>query len=283
MLTNDPTRTVNAVYIEAPIEQIWDCLSTPSGWNSYLSDIAASSESAGPFREGEEIELVIGELTNHALCAEVIEFRRISLEDHFKALFPDGSEWTYRLKTTFSLEPVEHMVKVTVEVEGFTDDEMLQWVREGTEVGWRQSLFNLKCMLELGIDVRNDIFGYPRLGIFNYTASPEQLKASNAEDTGGNYLKEVFPNGPAAASGLQPGDLLTHIGAEPVPTYYHLVKALSGHYGKKEPVELAYIRCGSRRTARVHLSYEDQFTGLIDPTSVSLEEVAEDRKRKARL
>jgi len=277
----DKSRCVSTIYLEAPIETIWWYIATPKGWNSYLSDIAVASDSSKEFVEGEDIEMVIGELTNHATCISLKKPYLLALQDRFTALFPDGDRWDYELQTTFKLEPVEHMVKVSVEVEDFSDDEMLQWVREGTETGWRQSLFNLKCILELGLDLRYQIFGYPRLGVFNYTLTEQQRNELGLKGSGGNYLKEVFPNSPAALAGMQNGDVITHMDGKEVTTYHELVKALSRRYGKKEPVSVAYWRNGQSWSTEVELTLDDQYTGLIDPNEVDLEAVAEERRMRS--
>ncbi|MGM1050643.1 MAG: PDZ domain-containing protein [Bacillota bacterium] len=258
--------TSTSVYIEAPIETIWVFLSSAEGWNQYLSDIAKTDEKMGEFKQGDHIELIIGELTNRSICTEIKKPSLLKMHDHYEALFPDGTVWKYELYTTFKLKQVEDMVKVTVTVDGFQDDEMFQWVREGTEVGWRQSLLNLKCIIELGLDLRNFIFGYPRIGVFNYTVSE------------GNYLKEVFKNGPADIAGLMAGDIITHIDDKPVPDYYTFVKTLSHLFRQKNEVKINFLRNRLACTAYVKLSYEDRFTGLIDPVETPLSEIAVQRQ-----
>lgn len=275
------TKTTNTMVIEASIDKVWWYLSTTDGWNGYLSDIATSSHHRKDILKGDTVTLVIGELTYQAHCLERIEFRYIGFDDHYKAILPNGSTWEYVLKTSFSLSPYNQMTKVTVTVDGYTADEMMQWVRECGEMGWRQSLFNLKCILELGLDLRNEIFNYPRLGVLNYTATAQQLEEQGLKNIRGNYLKRAYPNSPAALAGLKDGDIITHIDEQMVPTYYDFVRVLSKHYGKNSTTKVQYLRNGQSLTAEVTLTYDDQFTGMIDPKETPLEEVSAERKRRA--
>ncbi|WP_068776302.1 PDZ domain-containing protein [Paenibacillus sp. FJAT-26967] len=273
-------RTVNSVYIDGPVEKAWWYIATAEGWNHFLSDIATYSGTSPEISEGDEMTLVIGELTNRAVCTACIRLRLITFEEQYSSIFPDGTLWEYKLNTAFSFEHFNGLTKVTVTVDGFTEDEMMQWVKECTELGWRQSLFHLQNTIELGLDLRNSIFGYPRLGVLNYTASCGQLKEQNltAAGLGGNYIKKVYPGGPAHRAGLPDGIIVTHLGKMPVPTYSEFVKALCRCAGSKETVELVYYKDGQRKTALVDLTCEDQFTGMVDPNAIPLEEVRKERK-----
>src|SRR5690606_20028055 len=126
----------------------------------------------------------------------------------------------------------------------FTDDTRGGWFRECLEMGWRRSLMNLKSVLELGMDLRTEMFSYPRLGVTNCTVNEEQAKETGVPAERGNYLLAVFPYGPAERCGLKQGDVMTAIGGVPVPDYSTFVRVISRHYGSKEPVAITYVRDG---------------------------------------
>jgi uncharacterized protein YndB with AHSA1/START domain len=285
LLLSDKSKTVNNMLIEAPIEKVWQYFSTADGWNRYLSDIAQNYADRNEITQGDMIQFVIGELTNYSTCVDCKKPHYISFRDTYEALFPNGENWTYELKTSFLLEQKGGMTEVTVLVEGYTEDEMMQWVRECGEMGWRQSLFNLKCVIELGLDLRNEIFNYPRLGVFNYSATEEQIRRQglNPARVKGNYLHTVYPNGPAARAGLQNGDIITHINQYAVPSYYQFVRALSRHYRIKADVAIQYYRSGKPFRTTAVLTLDDQFTGMIDPLQITLEELALQRRQKQAL
>lgn len=274
------------MYLEAPVEAIWPYLATPGGMNAYLTDVAEIQGGHEELTVGDTIRIVIGDLVNEARCIACEKPYLLTLEDHHQPVLPDGTVCEYRIRTSFHLEPCpttdeQPLSKVTVIAEGYGEDEMMQWIRESGEMGWRQSLLNLKCVIELGLDLRNQIFGYPRMGVSNCTASPEKIRQLGLDPAAvrGNYLLEVYPNGPAAKAGLIASDLVTEIAGRPTATYQQFVQALGSVNGSAAEVEIVYYRQGKRYQTTIPLSYADQYTGLIDPLDVPLEQVAEQRRK----
>ncbi|MFE4570389.1 hypothetical protein [Paenibacillus chitinolyticus] len=279
----DRGRTVNSVYIDASADAIWWYVATAEGWKHFLSDIATYSGAQPEIAQGDELTLVIGELTNRAVCAECVKPELIRFDERYTSILPDGSLWEYNLRTSFAFEPIGcgTCTKVTVTVEGYTEDETMQWVRECGETGWRQSLFHLKNTIELGLDLRNSIFNYPRLGVMNYTATAAQLEEQGLADAGirGNFIATVYPNSPASRAGLHGGVIVTSLGGIPVPTYHDFVKALSRFYGTNAPADIVFYERGERHAVTADLTYDDQFTGMIDPNEVSLDEISVRRRK----
>ncbi|GAA4726555.1 PDZ domain-containing protein [Brevibacillus fulvus] len=282
MLDGDRTTTVNTEYIEAAIEEVWSLLATPDGMNRYLTDKVEVAGGKEQVQAGDALKIYIGDLVNHALCVRCKPPVVFQLADRFQPLLPDGSSWEYRLTTAFFLEKLGKMTKVTVKVEGYTEEEWMQWIRQSGEMGWRQSLFNLKCVLELGLDLRNEVFGYPRLGVSNYAASPQQIAGMglNPDRIRGNYLIDVFPGSPAANAGLRSGDLVTCIGGKAVDSYQAFVQALALSARQNRPVTITFYRERQLMQTEAVLSYHADYTGLIDPTIVSLDEVASERRKQ---
>ncbi|MBO8162722.1 MAG: PDZ domain-containing protein [Brevibacillus sp.] len=271
-----------AMYIESPPETIWYYLATPAGMNAYLTDVATIDSDREELAEGDTIRIVIGDLVNEARCVACVKPFLLSLEDHFRPLLPNGSVCEYRIRTHFRLKACKEMSKVTVEVEGYTQDDFMQWIRESGEMGWRQSLFNLKNVIELGLDLRNEIFGYPRLGVSNCTATAAKIRQIGLDPSrvSGNYLLEVYPNSPAEQAGLQAGDVVTEIAGRKTATYRQFVQALGAAANTAREVEIVYYREGERHRTTAHLSYAEEYTGLFDPTDQPLEEVAKQRRKR---
>lgn len=274
----------NSIWIEAPAEEIWPYFSTAVGWNSYLSDIAKATHSKNQFSPGDSIEIVIGELTNYSYCLESCKPSNIVFQDHYSVILPDGNSCDYNLVTSFTLKEKNLMTYVTVTVTGYRDDEWMQWVRECGEMGWRQSLFNLKSVIELGLDLRNEIFNYPRLGVLNFTATSEHINQLGITDQGirGNWIGQVYPGGPADKAGLKSNILVTEINHREVPDYTAFTKELGRQYKKNNPVCIKYYDGIQFTETEIKLTYDDQFTGMVDPTTTPLEEIAKERKKKSR-
>ncbi|GLI08266.1 hypothetical protein YDYSG_42960 [Paenibacillus tyrfis] len=279
MRANHRTASLSTMHIEAAPERIWEGLATARGMKTYLTDeVHAPNEHIS---EGDEIRIVIGDMINDAVCLASDRPRLFRLKDRFRSLLADDSYVEYELVTTFRLEEEEHMTRVSVEVDGYDENsELHRWVRECGEFGWKQSLFNLKLVLELGLDLRYDVFGYPRFGVCNYTATPAQLRAKGLDPdrVQGNYLMEVFPEGPAARAGLRPGDIVVSFGGRDVPTYAEFIRSLGLCAGTNGPVGVTYYREGCRLHTEAVLSYDKLLTGLVDPTEESVRQVADGKR-----
>ncbi|QKS46356.1 hypothetical protein HUB94_04240 [Paenibacillus cellulosilyticus] len=282
-MLNNGLSSSNTVIIEAPIAAVWEYVSTASGWKKFLADISYVSSSRDEIGVGDTVTLVIGELTNAATCIKRLEWKQISFDEQYSCILPDGNEWRYALRTAFRFEERDAMTELTVEVDCSESDTAMLWVMECGEMGWRQSLYHLKTTIELGLDLRNEIFNYPRLGVMNYTASREQLLQQEVPPhvVGGNYIAVAYTGGPAWKAGIRDGSIITSIAAHPVPTYRDFVRVLGQFYGKPaEPLEVIYYEGGCCHTTRIILSDDDQFTGMIDPERESPSEVSQRRKEQ---
>ncbi|UFJ42394.1 PDZ domain-containing protein [Brevibacillus humidisoli] len=281
MIKTTSDRTINITYLEAPLEQVWWSIATPSGSNSYLTDKVETSGAYDQPQVGDRYTLYYGDIVNYATVVACEPHRLFVLSDTYQSMAPDGTIQTFLVKTSYSMEPVGSFVKLTIEVAGFSHDLMGQWLRECLEMGWRRSLMNLKSVLELGLDLRAEMFSYPRMGIANCTVTQEQALQAGVEAGKGNYLMEVFPNSPAAEAGLERGDVIVRIDDTPIGDYASFVRAISRYYGKRAPVRIGYVREGAYRETEANLSIEDRFTGLVDPDILGFEELQAIRRRMA--
>jgi len=264
-------RSINVTYLEASVDSVWQAVATPNGSNRYLTDRVNTTGDADEPRAGDRLTLFYGDITNHAVVLEVEHKRRFVLADSYESMAPDGTVDPFCVRTVYTFEEEEDFTKLTLEVQGFADNTHGQWFRECLEMGWRRSLANLKSVLELGMDLRTELFSYPRLGVTNCTVNEEQSEATGIGEGEGNYLLDVFPGGPAEEAGLRCGDVITAIGAVPVPDYRTFVRAISSYYGKRKPVEIEYCRGGEACRVIADVSIDRMFTGLIEGTAEAQE------------
>lgn len=78
---------------------------------------------------------------------------------------------------------------------------------------------------------------------------PKRPVGADAE-TKGVAVRYVYPDGPAAKAGVQPGDLITKIGGETVETRADAVKALAAFIAGGE-IEVEYARDGKTKTVKL--------------------------------
>ncbi len=275
-------RSVNVTYLEAPLEKVWWSVATPSGSNSYLTFYGTTSGIDGEPKAGDRYSLNYGDINNETTIVFCDPPKRISLSDRYESMDPDGQMRTYRVQTSYLLEREGAFTKLTLTVAGFEPTTHGQWFRECLEMGWRRSLMNLKSVLELGLDLRTEMFSFPRMGVVNCTINGQQSKETSVPVGEGNYLMDVFPHSPADDAGLRKGDVLISIGGQPVRNYREFVRTVSSYYGKKAQPPVEYVRDGKKQTTSVLFSIEDTFTGLVDIEHTPLEEIQKKREQLAR-
>lgn len=275
-------RTVNITYLEAPLERVWWSVATAPGSSSYLTYYARTTGAEDEPKIGDRYTLNYGDINNESVVIRCEPPHHIALADTYDSMDPDGRTVRYLVSTAYTLEQQGSFVKLTLKVTGFEPTTHGQWFRECLEMGWRRSLMNLKSVLELGLDLRIEMFSYPRLGVANCTVNEEQSPVVCVPVREGNYLLQVFPNSPVDRAGMQAGDVIVEIGGMPTPDYPAFVRAISSFYGKTAEPVVVYVRDGVRCETTVRLSLDETFTGLIDIEETPLEEVRKKRELLAR-
>ena len=119
------------------------------------------------------------------------------------------------------------------------------------QVNWEESLENLQCVLETGIDLR--IARRPMLGIF-----PDELDEEKAAKLGvpvkeGILLNGLVENMGAAGAGLQKNDVLVSMAGKPLNQYGSIGVAMQGKRAG-DVVEVVYYRGSEKRSVQMKLS-----------------------------
>jgi S1-C subfamily serine protease len=91
------------------------------------------------------------------------------------------------------------------------------------------------------------------LGISLLSASPGVAALVDSAQTQGVVVANVTPDSPAAAGGIQQGDVIVQIGDTPVKDRGDLENALATQYGPGQRVPVKVIRNGNERTVDVAL------------------------------
>lgn len=279
MLSEDKRHTVNVIHLESTPETVWKMIATVDGSNAYLSDYGTSTGDPDHPQAGDKFRFTYGDIENETLCVESQFPNRYKLSDCYVSILSNGDTLEYNLQTTFTIEQQGPFVILTVEVEGYGEGEHVMWLRECMEAGWRRSLINLKCVLELGLDLRLNLFGYPRLGVTNTGHSELYQKQTGMPAGKGNFIMQAFPQGPAYRAGLRSGDVILSVNGSEVNTYKELVSSLSRQYNDPKPITVLYARDQQVYETEVELSYDERFTGFVD--AQSKEELQRLRKERS--
>jgi len=101
--------------------------------------------------------------------------------------------------------------------------------------------------------IRSGRASHPYLGVGNFAA----VRELGQGQTDGVLIREVPPGGPAAAAGLQAGDIIVKLGDRVVSSADDLILAIRS-YRIGESVTIEYIRSGDRRTTKALLGERPQ-------------------------
>ncbi|MDM5335816.1 PDZ domain-containing protein [Fictibacillus enclensis] len=274
MLSCSIDRSINEIYLDLPVEEVWNTLVTPQGMNQFLTYKAEKSNPAQEISKGDIFKLNYGDIENNSKVIECTPKKSFTLSDHYESMTPDGTIEQFIVTTKFELNQKYDQTKLSLTVQGYRKNLQDQWLRECLELGWRRSLINLKSVLELGMDLRTSLFTYPRLGVTNcsnHLISPEGIE--------GNYIMHVFPNSPAEKAGLIEGDVVTNIGDSKTASHQDFVVAISHFQHSTDHVPLTYIRENQSYCIELPLSTHEIFTGQINSKHTTMEE--EQKRREA--
>ncbi|WP_053217806.1 PDZ domain-containing protein [Virgibacillus senegalensis] len=266
MINYDLSKTVNRTYIEASIEDVWWLVVSPEGSNSYQSDYCTTTGDPINPKPRDKYYYLYGDIENHSVVVEAIKPYYFRLADEYKSLLPDGEEIVYNLQTTYTLEEMEDsFVRLTIEIEGYDSQTTLgRWIRDCMEHSWRRAMMNIKTVLEIGLDLQEQFFTYPKIGVTIATNN----ELYHTETNNGVYVRECYPTGPAFASGLKQGDIILKLSGKEVNTYEEFVRAIC-LLNKGSDVQIEFSRKGEIHTITVPFSYDSLFTGIIDSDGAS--------------
>lgn len=98
--------------------------------------------------------------------------------------------------------------------------------------------------------IQSGAYAYPYLGISGGSVTPQLAAAQNVPaNVFGVWVGGLVENGPAAAAGLQEGDIITTIDNQPVRSFDDLVSYLFNSTTPGQEVTLTFIRGGEQQTA----------------------------------
>jgi len=92
----------------------------------------------------------------------------------------------------------------------------------------------------------------PWMGIQHATLPPDEAKRLGLPAGPGTTVVGVVPSGPAATAGLEPGDLITRLGDQPIQSERDLTQAIRAH-NAGDRVEVTFTRNGKEMRVAVTL------------------------------
>ncbi|MCZ7421996.1 trypsin-like peptidase domain-containing protein [Verrucosispora sp. WMMA2121] len=105
------------------------------------------------------------------------------------------------------------------------------------------------------LDIADDLLDdgrvtQPYLGVAVARLTPQIARSLNAGTDRGVLVRDVDENGPSAAAGLRPGDIVTQVAGERIDTLEAFIGALRS-VEPGQPVSMTYLRGGDTRQTRV--------------------------------
>ena len=94
------------------------------------------------------------------------------------------------------------------------------------------------------------------IGVSCSTVNAQNAKANHLSVDSGAYIAEVASDGPAAAAGLQVGDIVTKIGESKVDSADGLILAVRS-YSVGDEVDVTFVRNGKEQTVKVKLGSDE--------------------------
>ncbi|WP_077702799.1 PDZ domain-containing protein [Virgibacillus dokdonensis] len=273
-------KTVNKIYIEAPIDEVWWLIVSPEGSNLYQSDFCESTGDPINPKEGDRYHYLYGDIENHAVVLESIKNEMFLLKDEYKSLLPDGKEIVYNLQTSYFLEKIDNQfIKLTIEIRGYENNPLGLWIKDCMEHSWRRAMMNIKTVLELGQDLQKKFFTYPKIGA---TIATNNALYSNNVD-GGVVIRECFKEGPAYKAGLREGDVILKLSETEVNSYEEFVKTICLLQSKGENQATIGFNNGTlNKEVTISFSYDSLFTGIVNVDSPESYELLRRKRKKSR-
>jgi S1-C subfamily serine protease len=122
---------------------------------------------------------------------------------------------------------------------------------EANNIGFAISIDSAKPIIEQLRQTGRVSRGY--LGVAVISVNEAIRGALGLQQPTGVVIRDVVPNGPAAAAGLRPGDVIIRVGETPIEDRADLEYALSTQYKPGDTVPVTVIRDGREQTVQVRL------------------------------
>ena len=104
--------------------------------------------------------------------------------------------------------------------------------------------------------IRGEQVTHAYIGVSCSTVNAQNAKANHLSVDSGAYIAEIASDGPAAAAGLQVGDIVTKIGESKVDSADGLILAVRS-YSVGDEVDVTFVRNGKEQTAKVKLGSDE--------------------------
>jgi len=114
------------------------------------------------------------------------------------------------------------------------------------------------------------------VGIMIRNLTPETRSDLPPETEGGVLVQQLLPGGPAAAAGLEPQDIITHIGDKSIADPAALIAAIDE--AGESPIEIRFLRKGEKQSVRLTPQLREKLLPEGKVPQAILENVAKENK-----
>ena len=248
--------TVTAeTFAQAPLKFAWRAFTNATALREWLCDVAT----VAPHPRGRMYLWWAGDFYSSGHYLELEENKRVKFR-WYSSIDPAPTEVT----VTFTEKDGGVNVRMDHET---PSDESWRKMAETFRENWRDSLRNLKSVLETGIDLR--IAERPMLGIMPGGFTEEQAKALGVPVKEGLRLDGTVEGMGAQKAGLQVNDVLVGMAGKPITgDFSSLPAAIAGRKGG-DVVEVDFYRGAEKKSVQMELTRRPMPDVPFDPVELS--------------
>lgn len=222
--------------IKAPLDQVYHCFSTPSGWLDWFAEKGFGFVSPDNILELDHPKT--GKIAFRFVRLEKntgVSFRYINLS------FPEASDVDIRFEET------QQGVQISLTQSGLTPE-----TQPDLQAMWEESLEVLKALFETGRDPR--LWGKPFLGVTVMDwITPEYAAEHQLTAQSGMLLGSVFEGKGAQQAGIQDGDVIVSLEGRALNSFDDLHFVFSDHRAG-DTLEVSFYHGEQLKTSQLTLS-----------------------------
>lgn len=222
--------------IEAPLDQVYHCFSTPAGWLDWFAEKGFGYVTPDS----------ILELHQHKIGKIALRFQQLERNTQVRFRYFDLSS-AEASDVDIHFDSADQGVQIMLTQSGFAPESQPE-----LQDMWEESLDALKALFETGRDPR--LWGRPFLGVTVVDwVTPEYAAEHQLTPQSGMLLGSVFEGKGAEKAGIQDGDVIVGLDGRPLNNFDDLQIVFAEHRSG-DTLEVSFYHGEALKTSQLTLS-----------------------------